>query len=156
MDFELLALLGSLLWAVPAVAALYARPGRADGRIGLAVGVLAVLLVVGSIVARRLWPEPPKPFQLVVFRPGDLALMGAGLGSNGVGGLIVGAGMFGIAPRGSHGWRLLAAWVLLDLPLLVGGMMINAGVLWLALFPTLALGLVTFWAPKPKPDQGRD
>jgi hypothetical protein len=38
----------------------------------------------------------------------------------------------------------------------VGGMMINAGVLWLALFPTLALGLVTFWAPKPKPDQGRD
>jgi len=152
MDFELLALLGSILWGVPAVAALYARPGKADGRIGVAAGLLAVLLVGGSILARRLWPEQPKPFQLVLFRPSDVALMGASLVSNAVGGLIVGAGMFGIAPRGSHGWRLLAAWILVGLPVLIGAAVLDWHVLWLALFPTLALGLVTFWAPKPKPE----
>jgi len=105
-----------------------------------------------SIVARRIWPEEPKPFQLVLFRPFDVALMGASLIANGVGGLIVGAGMFGIAPRGSSGWRLLAAWILVDLPLLIGAVVRDWHVLWLALFPTLALGLVTFWAPKSEPE----
>jgi len=150
MDFELLALVGSILWGVPAVAVLYARPGKADARIGAVAGVLAVLLVVGSIVARWRWPLPAKPFQLVIFRPVDLAVMGASVIANGVGGLIVGAGMFGIAPPGSHGWRLLAAWVLVELPMVAGAILLHSEILWLALFPTLALGLVTFWAPKPK------
>jgi hypothetical protein len=148
MDLGLLALVGSLLWGTPAMAALYARPGKADGRIGVVAGIVAILLVGASIVAGWLWPEPTKPFQLVLFRPVDIAFMGASLVSNGVGGIIVGAGMFGIAPRGSRGWRLLAAWVVVELPMVLGAVVLHWEVLWLALFPTLALGLVTFWAPK--------
>jgi len=148
MDFELLALVGSVLWQAPAVAALYARPGKPDGRIGVMAGLAGVLLVGGSILARQLWPEPPKPLQLVLFRPVDVAIMGASLASNGVGGLIVGAGMFGIAPRGSFGWRLLTAWVVVELPMVAGAVAFDWHVLWLAVFPTLALTLVTFWAPR--------
>lgn len=58
-------------------------------------------------------------------------------------------GMFGIAPSGSHGRRLLAAWLLLELPVALSALFLGAGLLWLAVLPTLALGLVTFLAPRP-------
>src|SRR5262245_28227050 len=110
---DIVAMVSAVLLGAPALGALYARPGRADGQLSVAVGVLALLVVLASVAVEHFWPEPIVGFQLIIFTRADLALMYGAVGSSVVGAAIIVLGMFGIAPSGSHGRRLLAAWILL-------------------------------------------
>lgn len=145
---DIVAMVGAALLSVPGFGALYARPGRADGRVAAGIGVLALLTVAASIAVDHFWPEPIVGFQLVIFSRADLALMYAGVGSSVVGAAVIVLGMFGVVPPGSYGRRLLAAWILLALPVIAAAFWIGAGLLWFGVLPTLALGLVTLLAPK--------
>lgn len=145
---DVVAMVAAVLLGAPAFGALYARRGRADARVAVGVGVLALATVAAAIAIDHFWPEPIVGFQLVIFTRADLALMYAGLGSSVVGAAVIVLGMFGIAPSGSHGRRLLAAWILLGLPVIVAACWIGVGMLWFGVLPTLALGLVTWLAPK--------
>ena len=150
MILDIVAMVSAFLLGVPGFGALYARPGKADARRAAGIGVLSLSTAAASVASEHFWPEPKGFFQLEIFTRADLAFMYAAVGSSAVGIAVIVLAMFGVVPSGSHGRRLVAAWLLLESPVAVAGVAVGAGMLWMGALPTMALGLVTFLAPKPE------